>query len=315
MIISASRRTDIPAFYHEWFMNRIKAGFCKVPNPLNTHQVSEVSLNPEDVDAIVFWTKNPKPLIPNLSELNSRGFKYYFQFTLNDYPRALEPNLPAFIKRLEVFKDLSQLIGPSLVVWRYDPIIISNITSSEFHIEKFTSIAEELKGFTKRVMISIVDFYKKTDRRLSQLEREEGYTFQRNVENDESTISLLKEIARIAKKNDMEVHTCAEERDYSLIGISPGRCIDERIIAKMTGRSMKYKKDPYQRESCLCMFSKDIGSNDTCMHGCLYCYATTNSEVAQRRYTEHNSLSPVLWGKIPDQLEADKESSQKRLFK
>jgi hypothetical protein len=133
MIISASRRTDIPAFYAEWFIKRIRAGFCIVPNPMNAKQTPIISLRPEDVDAIVFWSKNPSPLLPYLNELDQRGFNYYFQFTLNDYPRALEPNVPYLNTRLQIFKELSERIGSSRVVWRYDPIVISNFTDYQFH--------------------------------------------------------------------------------------------------------------------------------------------------------------------------------------
>ena len=141
MIISASRRTDIPALYSKWFMNRIRAGYCRVPNPRNTKQVSRVSLRPSDVEAIVFWSKNPAPLLPHLRELDSSGFRYYFQFSLNDYPWALEPNLPSLSDRTDTFKDLGRILGPSRVVWRYDPIIISNLTPFEYHREMFAWIA------------------------------------------------------------------------------------------------------------------------------------------------------------------------------
>ncbi|MBA7583484.1 hypothetical protein ES708_25429 [subsurface metagenome] len=303
MIISASRRTDIPAFYSKWFMNRIRAGYCLVPNPRNMKQVSRVSLQPHDTEAIVFWSKNPAPMLPHLAELDKLGFYYYFQFSLNDYPRALEPNIPSLNDRIETFKTLSQQIGPLRVVWRYDPIIISNITSFDFHRERFTWIAEELKGATHRVMVSIVDFYQKTERRLSQLETEEGYSFDRHVLSSVGITNLLRDFGDIARKNDIEIFTCAEEGDYSQVGVPPGRCVDERLLAKIWSLNLKYKKDPSQRDSCLCMVSKDIGMNNTCMHGCPYCYATVNYSVAQRRYNEHDPHSPLLWGnpnKIPE---------------
>ena len=315
MIISASRRTDIPAFYSKWFMNRIRAGYCLVPNPLNMKQVSRVSLHPSDVEAIVFWSKNPAPLLPHLGELDKLGFYYYFQFSLNDYPRALEPNIPSLNDRIATFKDLSRLIGPLRVVWRYDPIIISNITSFDFHRERFTWIAEELKGATHRVMVSIVDFYQKTERRLSQLEKEEGYSFDRDVLSSDGITSLLKDLADIARKNNIEILTCAEEKDYSQIGVPPGRCIDNRLLARIWSLNLEYKKDPYQRASCLCMVSKDIGINDTCIHGCPYCYSTMNYAVAQRRFSEHNPDSPILWGKPEKLPESTKEDdAQMRLF-
>lgn len=308
MIISVSRRTDIPAFYSKWFMNRIQAGYCLVPNPLNMKQVSRVSLHPSDVEAIVFWSKNPAPLLPHLDELDELGFRYYFQFSLNNYPRALEPNIPSIDERIATFKSLSQLVGPLRVVWRYDPIIISNITSFDFHREKFTWIAEELKGATHRVMVSIVDFYQKTDRRLSQLEKEEGFSFDRDASSSAGTTGLLKDLADIAGKNDIEIFTCAEELNYSHIGIPPGRCIDDGLLARNWSLNLRYKKDPSQRRSCLCMVSKDIGINDTCMHGCPYCYSTVNYTVAQRRYSEHDPNSPILWSPAGELSEPAKGS-------
>ena len=139
MIISASRRTDIPAFYSEWFMNRIRAGYCTMVNPYNRNQVSYVSLQPEDVDVIVFWTKNPLPLIHHLKELDDRGFRYYFQYTLTGYPVSIEPNVPGIDKEIDTFKKLSGLIGPAKVIWRYDPIK-STPTYSIFCLKRFRSI-------------------------------------------------------------------------------------------------------------------------------------------------------------------------------
>lgn len=304
MIISASRRTDIPAFYAEWFMNRIRAGFCIVPNPMNAKQTPVVSLRPEDVEAIVFWSKNPAPLLPYLDELDKRGFHYYFQFTLNDYPRALEPNVPSFNARLETFRELSERVGASRVVWRYDPIVISNFTNYDFHRERFACIAQEIAGMTQRVMISIVDFYKKTERHLALLEKEEGFIFQRDLTVLNDIDLLLKDLAGIAKENNIEIYTCAEEKDYSQVGVTPGRCIDSTIITRIMGRNILYKKDPYQRESCLCNVSKDIGLNNTCMHGCPYCYATMDYAMAQRKYKEHDPNSPALWGKTNYRIES-----------
>ncbi len=295
MIISASRRTDIPALYSDWFMNRIRVGWCYVPNPMNAKQVSLVSLRPQEVDAIIFWSKNPAPMIPYLGELSAMGFRYYFQFTLNDYPRELEPNIPSFDNRLGTFLKLSELIGSIRVVWRYDPIIISNVTPFDFHRERFRSIAEELRGATNRVMVSIVDFYQKTDRRLAQLEGQ-GFLFDKEAEYSTEMVILLKDMADIARKQGMEIYTCAEARDYSEFGIPPGRCIDEELLRKIWVLHLKYKKDPSQREFCLCMVSKDIGMNDTCIHGCPYCYSTRNYALAERRYKEHDPSSPALWG-------------------
>lgn len=297
MIISASRRTDIPAFYSQWFINRIREGFCFVPNPLNTKQVTRVPLNKEEVDAIVFWSKNPSPLIPYLPELDQKGFRYYFQFTLNDYPAALEPGVPSVENRLNTFKTLSNLLGPRRVIWRYDPVIISNYTPADYHIQRFSYIAEQLKGATFRVMISFVDYYKKTDRRLLKLESEEGYRFVKELSFENSS-DIARHLAKIAKENRMEIFTCAEALDYTEAGVRPGMCIDGRLISELWFINIKDKKDPFQRDCCLCRQSKDIGINNTCLHGCTYCYATVNSEIAHRYFNEHDPGSPILHGQL-----------------
>lgn len=295
MIISASRRTDIPALYSQWFMNRIRAGWCLVPNPMNPRQVSHVSLKPADVDAIVFWSKNPAPMLVHLDELDNSGFRYYFQFTINDYPEALEPSIPSLDDRISTFLNLSKHVGPLRVIWRYDPIILSNITNVDFHREKFASIARRLQGATHRVMVSIVHFYKKTDRRLSQLEQS-GFSFDKEAISSPHIAYLIKDLASIAKQHNMESFTCASERDFTEFGTPPGRCIDGSLLHKLWRLPDNYPRDPYQRKHCRCSVSKDIGINDTCIQGCPYCYSTISNEIAQRRYREHDPNSPALWG-------------------
>lgn len=314
MIISASRRTDIPAFYSEWFMNRIREGFCQVPNPLNAKQVSQVSLDPADVEAIVFWSKNPAPLMPYLDELDQRGFHYYFQYTLNNYPRAIEQNVQQLERRLEIFKELSNIVGALRVVWRYDPIIISNMTDYYFHEEAFSQISKELRGFTRRVMVSIVDFYKKTENRLLTLEREEGFQFERDSQNSPRMEKLLKTLHMISKDNNIEIFTCAEETDFSSVGVPPGKCIDDGLLIRIHPQYLRYKKDPVQRTSCLRTISKDIGINNTCIHGCQYCYSTTSLEAAYRRYDEHNSHLTAIWGSNVAISEEVQDNSQPRLL-
>ncbi|UCG52012.1 MAG: DUF1848 domain-containing protein [Candidatus Latescibacterota bacterium] len=294
MIISASRRTDIPAFYSRWFMNRVRQGFCLVPNPFNTKQISRVTLAPGDVDALVFWSKDPEPMLEHLPELDRLGFAYYFLFTLNDYPDDLEPKVPGLSRRLATFKRLSKRLGPDRVIWRYDPIVISTATSHEYHRNRFASLTRELSGFTRRVIVSLVNYYRKTDRRLSRLEQA-GITFERNVANLTETRRLLEFMSWTASHEGMEIQSCAEEEDYSAGGVKPGSCIDAELIHRL-GRTVSPKKDPGQRDSCRCVISRDIGVPDTCLHGCRYCYATRNNELAQKRHAEHDPDSSVLWG-------------------
>jgi len=303
-IISASRRNDIPALYSEWFINRIREGWCLVPNPLNYNQLMFVSLKPENVVAFVFWSKDPAPMIKYLEEMDERGFRYYFQFTLNDYPSIFEPQIPNINERIHTFRILSDKLGSPRIIWRYDPIIISNYTPPEFHIEKFLKISSDLENYTNRVMISFVDYYQKTNRGLSQLE-ETGIQFDKEVANSPIAFELLKELHEIAKSKGIEIFTCAEDRDFSATGVIPGSCVDGELLYRLWSLKGNTKKDKTQRKACLCVSSKDIGINDTCPHGCPYCYSTRNINLAQNRYAQHNPQSPVIWGKTRDLTEAE----------
>ena len=201
LIISASRRTDIPAFYSDWFMNRIREGYYMKVNPFNRHQTKRVSLLREDVDAICFWTKNSKPMNSSIPDLVNMGYNVLFQYTLNDYPKDIEPGMPKLGSRIDEFRFLSDLIGPEKVIWRYDPIVLSNKTNVDFHIERFTYIAEQLSGYTNRAIISFQDFYKKIKGRLANLEKEEGYLFEDWLEPaNQSNLDTLATVVQYAIK-------------------------------------------------------------------------------------------------------------------
>ena len=204
MIISASRRTDIPAFYSDWFFNRVKEQFVYVPNPMNIHQVSKVSLKPEVVDCIVFWTKNPKPMLNQLNKL--KDYKYYFQFTLNSYGKDIEVNLPSKNNELiPTFKRLSDTIGPQRVIWRYDPILLNKKYTIQYHLEYFNKLAYKLSSYTNTCTISFIDFYRHASRNLKGLELE--------VLSYESKIKLAKGLADIAKQYGINLTACAEDID------------------------------------------------------------------------------------------------------
>lgn len=294
MIISASRRTDIPAFYAQWFINRIRAGHCTVPNPFNRKQVSHVSLRPEDVDIIVFWTRNPQSMIPYLKELDQHGYRYYFQYTVINNPRLIDAKVPSLSSSLEVFKKLSDLIGPERVIWRYDPVIISNITDIEFHTNTYKNIAETLKNYTQRSVISILDIYPKLKKRLNALKDSGVEIVDYNGKADNRFDELLYTLAGVAEQNKMEIVSCAEEPDLTKYNIQPGKCIDDNYIKMVFGIDVTHKKDSYQREACGCVVSRDIGVYDTCLYGCQYCYATSSFEKAKTLYGNHNPESTAM---------------------
>lgn len=313
MIISASRRTDIPAFYAEWFINRVRAGFCTAPNPFNKNQVSRISLRASDVEVIVFWTRNSKPLMRYLEELDDHGFRYYFQYTVMGNPRLLDPNAPSREQAVEAFKCLSDKIGPARVIWRYDPIVLSNITDVSFHRQTFASIAMALKGFTKRSVVSFVDIYQTISTRMRRLESSNLRVVP--IENGH-----LQEISRalvdIAVSNDMSLVSCAEELDLRPYGVQPGKCIDDSLISQVFGLTVTNRKDPNQREACGCVLSKDIGMYDTCPFNCAYCYATRSLENVERNRAQHNPQSPSLvgWHEAQAPKQGGHEDEQLRLL-
>lgn len=270
MIISASRRTDIPAFYAEEFMQAIRAGYFDYSNPYFPSQKKRIPFSAQDIDVIVFWTKNPKPLMKFLPELDQKGYKYYFQFTLNDYPRSIEPCIDPIAERLQTFIDLSKKIGKDKVIWRYDPIIISKITLVEFHVRTIEFIAQQLKNYTNRLVISFVDFYKKALKSLNSIEAIDVTSVLYAQE--------LRQIAEIVSKqgriNWMEVVTCSEKVDLSNYGIRHGSCIDGALIQKLFNVSKSCPKDKNQRKECKCVQSLDIGQYNTCKYNCSYCYAS-----------------------------------------
>jgi len=295
MIISASRRTDIPAFYAHWFINRIRAGFCMVPNPFNPQQIMRISLAPEDVEAIVFWTRNPRPLFPYLQELDERGFRYYFQYTLMNNPRALDANTPTMESAVEAFCQLSERVGSQKVIWRYDPIVFSELTPPDFHRRSYHDIALSLRGFTRRSVISMLDVYSKLKKRLAEMEKQ-GAALLPFDGSQPWFGTLVRDLVAIAAENEMEMVSCAEELDLQPFEVRPGKCIDDDTISEVFGLEVTHLKDPGQRKACGCVASKDIGMYDTCLFGCRYCYATRSFERARINYQKHDPDSPSLLG-------------------
>lgn len=323
MIISASRRTDIPSFYPEWFINRIKAGYCAVPNPFNRNQVSHVSLQPGDVEAVVFWTRNPAPLMIRLHELDERGFAYYFLFTLVNNPKTIDPRSPACDKAVTVFRRLADQIGPERVIWRYDPIFISSITSVNYHIDNYAAIAEKLAGYTTRSFISFVDDYRKAAGRIADLTRS-GITVQPSETLQLAEVeSLVRKLVRIAGINDIQLLSCAEKFDLTSLGAKVGKCVDGDLIRKLFQVDASSRKDPAQRKECGCVISRDIGMYDSCLFGCKYCYATRSFELAEQNYRAHDRDSPSLLGwydampsaeTIAKRAKRDRSTKQMKLF-
>ena len=290
MILSVSRRTDIPAFYSKWFINRINEGFLYVVNPFNRKQISKIELNLNTIDCFVFWTKDPKPMMSSLNVLDSKGFKYYFQFTLNSYGKDIEKGTRKKTKIIKTFIDLSKKIGKEKVIWRYDPILINDYYSKEYHYKWFEEICKRLNGYTEKCVISFLDLYEKTKRNtkdlsLYEIKKEDMYEIGRNLAN-------------IAKKYNIIIETCSEDIDLLNCGIKKGKCIDDKLISKILNTELKVNKDDTQRKECGCVKSIDIGSYNTCKHYCSYCYANFNYKMVEENSKNYDEKSPLLVGKL-----------------
>ena len=304
MILSVSRRTDIPNYYSDWFIARIKEGFLYVRNPMDAHQISRIDLSPKVVDCIVFWTKNPANMIEKLEDLQK--YMYYFQFTLTGYGKDVEPNLPN--KRKEViptFKRLSEKIGKERVIWRYDPILINKRYTMDYHRKAFEEIASNLEDDTEKVVISFVDFYSKTQRNTRGLDI-------RQITNEER-VELAGEMARIASKYHLIIETCAEQINLNEVGILHGSCIDKKRIERLLGCKLIVEKDKNQRGACGCFESVEVGAYNTCLNGCKYCYANFNNSKVEENVKLYNRDSALLCGKIPsdDRITERKVKSMK----
>jgi hypothetical protein len=288
MIISASRRTDLPAFYAEWLVQRFRAGFCLVPNPYYPEQVSRISLAAEDVDVIVFWTRNPRPLLPYLAELTQRQYRYYFQYTLLANPPSLDPGALPEETSLATFRALAETIGPERVIWRYDPMVLSPETDYDFHRRNFERLATALRGYTRHCVISLLDPYRKTEKRMKGIELlpQAGPDF----------AALLHFMAETAHGNGLDIQSCAEPASLEAYGIRPGKCVDDAYIREVFGIEVTHAKDPVQRPACGCVTSRDIGAYDTCLAGCRYCYATSRFERSKANYQRHDPQSPLQIG-------------------
>lgn len=289
MIISASRRTDIPTYYSEWFFNRLREGDVLVRNPMNARQISRIALSPEAVDGIVFWTKNPVPMLSRLGELEP--YPYYFQFTLTAYGRDVEPNLPGKNGVLiPAFQELSRMAGRERVVWRYDPIFLSDRYTVEYHCRYFRVLAAKLGEYTEKCTVSFLDFYRSTARNMRSLHIREMTAAQQR--------EMMERFSEIAGEYGLYIDTCSEAISLEDLGVSHASCVDRERLERIGGYRLNVGRDRNQRKECGCAASVDIGAYDTCGNGCLYCYATDSPPRAAERVRTHRPDSPILFGTV-----------------
>jgi hypothetical protein len=306
VLVSASRSTDIPAFFPTWFIARLQRGYVRWVNPFNR---SSEYVSFADTRVIVFWSKDPKNLIPFLPELEMKGINYYFQFTVNDYEREhLEPNVRPLAERVETFKALSEKVGKKRVIWRYDPLIFTDSLTIEILLERIARVAGMLRGYTERLVISFADInvYKKVQNNLAR----------EHVNYRDFTPQLMLELAEgLSKRNrewGLKISTCAEGIDLAPYGIEHNRCIDDRLMIEafphdrtlmqflgyepdlFSDPARPYMKDKGQRKECGCIVSKDIGMYDTCHHLCAYCYANTSCKAVENNLRKHRDDSDAI---------------------
>ena len=302
MIINTGQRTDIPAFYSKWFMNRIREGYVLVRNPYYPNLVTKFVLDPKVVDVIGFCTKNPRPMFPYLEELKPYGQFWYISIT--GFEKDLEPNVPSIDQVIEDFKYLSNKLGKNAVSWRYTPIIVNDKYTVERHIKTFQHIAEALDGYTTLAVFGFVDLYDKLKRNHPEIKDC----------SDEDKIYIAKEFSKIAKKHHMDLRLCSKEKWLRDYGIDVEGCMRLEDYERSINASLKVKqKMQARKEYCACYLSNDIGSYNSCMHLCTYCYANGNKNAVVKNHQRHNENSPFLIGELEpnDKIRDAKQESYK----
>lgn len=289
MIISASYRTDIPAFYGRWFMNRLDQGICRVANPYGGPTI-QVDLRSDAVDGFVFWTRNAGPFLAALDEIGARGFPFVVQVTVTGYPRTLDASTIAADAAVAQIAALSLRFGPRAMVWRYDPIVVSSVTPPDWHAETFAGLAQALRGATDEVVMSFAQIYRKTQRNLDTAAKRHGFAWHDPPESEKR--ALLARLAAIAADHGMTATLCTQP-DLLGEGLAPARCIDAARLSDVAGRAIA-APEKGNRPGCLCAAARDIGAYDTCPHGCTYCYAVRSPALARKRFKEHDERAAVL---------------------
>ena len=286
MIINTGMRTDIPAFYSKWLLNRIKEGYVYVRNPYYKHQVTKYSLDSRVVDCLAFCTKNPHPLIPHLKELDK--YKQFWFITITPYGKDIEPNVPDKRQVIEDFKILSSHLGKKSVALRYDPIFINKEFDVKKHIMCFAKLLKELKGYTEDCTISFIDVYEKVKRNAPDL----------RPPTEEEQIEIAASFSKIGKENNITVHACCEKEYLKDYGLDITGCMSKEIVEKAIGNKLDAPKNNSKRVGCNCLMGSDIGAYNTCMHLCKYCYANANPTLVKQNIKKHNPNSPFLIGEL-----------------
>ena len=284
MIIQTGMRTDIPAFYSEWFANRLREGFVLVLNPYNYQSVTRYDLNPNVVDLISFCSKNPAPMLRYMDLLKPYG-QYWF-VTITPYGKDIEPNVPDKALVLDTFRRLSEIVGVHSMGWRYDPILINNDWTVDCHIKAFSSMARRLSGYTHTAVISFIDLYEKVQR---------NYPEARTVSMEDQK-NLVSSFVEIGREYGLTVKPCGESASLSALGADCSGCMTVEIFEQALGQNLAPPPNPNNRKECACYLTADIGAYNTCGHLCRYCYANADKEIVLQNMKRHDPKSPFLTG-------------------
>jgi len=289
VIISASYRTDIPAFYGDWFLGRVAEGRCRTVNPYNG-RASEVRLDRDHVDAIVFWTRNAAPFLAGLERLAAAGYPFAVHYTLTGYPRPLERSVASVEASIETMRRIARRYGPRALVWRYDPVMLTSLTPADWHRETFARLAQNLADCTDEVVLSFVQVYAKTRANTDRAAERFGFTWRDPAREEKQ--ALLQDLGEIARDAGLAASLCAQPELLGP-GLGEARCIDAARLSDLAGRPVAAETKG-NRPGCRCARAQDIGAYDTCPHGCVYCYAVRRPEIAKRRYQAHEPASAFL---------------------
>ncbi|MBR0372307.1 MAG: DUF1848 domain-containing protein [Methanobrevibacter sp.] len=262
MIINTGSRTDIPAFFSKWFLNKIDEGFVCSRNPYNG-DIYKYPLDSKIIDCLCFCTKNPRPLLKNIESLND--FKQFWFVTITPYGKDIEKNVPDFKNIIKSFKALSETLGINSVSWRYDPIFLTEKYSLDFHIDRFEERASELSAYTNDCTISFIDMYQKVLRNFPEV----------NEVTVDERLKIGENFSKIANEYDLKMKTCVEGTLLNQFGFDSSGCMTQNVIEKAIGNNLKIPKGKYRIRECDCIFGRDIGVYNTCLHGCRYCYANS----------------------------------------
>ena len=269
MVVSVSRRTDIPLFFGDWFVQQLKRGHTKTVNPFNSQQEATIPLNRENVDAFVFWSRNPFPFFHALDAVDDMQIPYYFLITINRYPDFLEPRAPDLNTLIGTLRMLKSRIGRSRIIWRYDPIIVSRETPLAFHKDNILKLIGMISPFSNRLIVSLLHMYPKVKKRFEHI----GFIpFDIGTQPD-ALEDLSAFLSKAAREHGMSIQGCAQDLAGTETRIERGKCVDDVLINFIGEHSIRYRKDSGQRKDCRCHRSVDIGQYGTCGLKCLYCYA------------------------------------------